>query len=156
MDQWHSYPFQYRLLEFAFTTWLLPQSALTLPGALNLVCPIHSILLPVEVLSPPSIWAATTQPVKPHFLFICHSIFASSDLNPSHGWTQTLPTNTMTNPTTKHTHGYSTMSQNQGGEVLLEQNREWDSHRAMKNKDPAIILWSQHLSSGGYGLQPQP
>lgn len=62
----------------------------------------------------------------------------------------------MTNPTTKHTHGYSTMSQNQGGEVLLEQNREWDSHRAMKNKDPAIILWSQHLSSGSYGLQPQP
>lgn len=70
---------------------------------------------------PLSIWAATTQPAKPHFLFICHSIFASSDLNPSHGWTQTVPINTMTNPTTKHTHGYSTMSQNQGGEVLLEQ-----------------------------------
>lgn len=35
------------------------------------------------VAPPPSIWAATTRPAKPHFIFICHSIFASSDVNPS-------------------------------------------------------------------------
>lgn len=63
MDQWHSYPSQYTLLEFAFTTWLLPQSALTLPGVLNLVCPINSFLLPLEVL-PPSTHLSSYHPTS--------------------------------------------------------------------------------------------
>lgn len=58
------------------------------------------------------------------------------------------------NPTTKHTHGCATW-ESETSLRTVRANRDWDIDRAMKNweyKDPAIILWFQHLSSGGYGL----
>lgn len=152
MDQWHSYPFQYRLLESAFTMWvLLPQSALSTWCApfLSASC---------GVAPPPFIWAATTQPAKSHFLFVGHPIFASSDINPlcctwlninspNQGDDKTLPPNTLM--------AELLLSQKHGGELLVEQTGNETVTGPWMNQEykyPAIIPWFQHLPSGAFGL----
>lgn len=153
MDQWHFYPFQYRLLGFAFTMSLLPQSALTLAGAVSLVRPIPFCFLwrcsPLHLCEqlPPNQQSLT------FLLFVTPSLpLQTLILHTVHGWTQTVPTNMMTKPY-HQTHSwlsYSTMSQKQGGELLLEQTgnetvtgswRTGNSRSCHKPVAPAFIQW---------------
>lgn len=154
VDQWHCNPFQYRPLAFAFTMWLLlPQSALALPGALNLVYSIPFCSFHLFEQLPPNQQSFT------FFLYVTLSLpLQTLILHVVQGWRQTVPTNMMDKTqtqTTKHTHDWATLESETRWRTALRANRGWDSHRAMKNqeyKDPAIILWFLHLSSGGYSL----
>lgn len=113
----------------------------------------HSFLLPWRCSPSPSIWAATTWPAKPPFLFICQSTFLLFRHESfvlymaEHKQSQPTP---WQNPTTKHTQGWAALELETRWRTAVRANREWESHQEYKN--PAIILWFQHLSSGACGL----
>lgn len=115
----------------AFTTSLLvPQSALTLPGALSLLCPTPFCFL--EVL-PPSIYLSSYHLtsktslsfyVSIYFLLFRHESFVLYMVEHK----QSQPTRWQ-NPTTKHTQGWAALESETSWRTAVRANREWDSHQ---------------------------